>query len=118
MYGGVSDDIWLECRVISILEVTKADIAPTFLRLQGLTRSHWLQMEDNTYRVSSLLGQNLPKTFGMELYDEQGTPVGYLGIEKTQEYALIAQDIQRLRETAETVLAAIVKPLEQGKESL
>lgn len=63
------------------------------------------------------LEQNLSKTFGLELYDKHGTPIGYLGIEKTQEYALIEQDIQRLRETAEAVLAAIVKPLEQVKDS-
>ena len=97
---GVTEDLWVEYRVISILEVTKTGVTPSIQRLQGIGRSSWLQMENNAYRASWLFGENLPKTFGMELYDEQGMPIGYLGIENTQENVFAEQDIQRLRETA------------------
>ena len=117
VYGSMSDGIWIENQVINIVEVTKPGIALTLQGLQGLGRSSWLQMEDNTRGASWLFAENLARVYGMELYDEQGTPIGYLGIEKTQEHGFAKQDIQRLRKTAEAVITALVKPLEQVKDS-
>ena len=51
----------------------------------------------------------------MELYDEQRTPISYLGIEKQQQRVLVlAQDIRALRDTAKTVVRELVQPLEQA----
>lgn len=118
VYGGMSDGIWIEYQVMNIIEVTKSGIAPSLQRLQGLGRSNWLQMEDNASRASWPFGQNLPKTYGMELYDEQGTPVGYLGIEKIQANAFAEQDLQVFRRTAEVLAGTLAKPLEQAKDSI
>lgn len=109
---GITEDAWAECRVIRILEAAKTGVTPNLQRLQGVWRSTWLQMEDNAYRAGWLFVQNVPKTFGMELYDEHGTPVGYLGIEKTQKHVFAEQDIQLLRETARSVEVALLHPLE------
>lgn len=115
---GVTEEFSVEYRVISVLEVAKTGVAPSIQRLQGIGRSSWLLMEENTRGASWLFAENLANVSGMELYDEQGTPVGYLGIENTQEHVFAEQEIQRLRETVEAVITALVKPLEQGKDSL
>ena len=115
---GLIEDFWVEYQVISVLEVTKTGVAPDIQRLQGIGRSSWLQMEDNAYRANWFSTENVARVYGLELYDEQGVPVGYLGMEKTQETWFAEQDIQRVREIAEMVSTAIVKPLEQVKGSL
>ncbi|GAK58607.1 hypothetical protein U27_05581 [Candidatus Vecturithrix granuli] len=113
---GVTEEFSVEYRVINVLEATKTGVVLSLQHLHGIGRSSWLQMENNIRGTSSLFADNLTKAYGMELYDEQGMPIGYLGIEKTQENVFAEQDIQLLRETAEVVSAAIVKPLKQFKE--
>ncbi|GAK58360.1 hypothetical protein U27_05334 [Candidatus Vecturithrix granuli] len=109
---GVTEDVWVEYQVIHILEATKTGVTPDLQRLHGIGRSSWLQMEENTYRAGWLSTENLPKIYGMELDDEHGMPVGYLGIENTQEDGFIEQDIQLLREAARSIEAALLRPLE------
>ncbi|GAK55922.1 hypothetical protein U27_02883 [Candidatus Vecturithrix granuli] len=62
--------IWKEQQIIRIFEVTKTGVAPTLQHWEGLSRLHWLQAEDYTRGASWLFEDQLPKTYGMELYDE------------------------------------------------
>lgn len=107
---GVIEEFSVEYQVISVLEATKTDIAPSLQSLQGIGRLNWLQIEDNAYRVNWLSSENAARIYGMELYDEQGTPIGYLGIENMQAHGFAEQNIQRLRETAHSIEAVMLQP--------
>ena len=101
----------IEPQVFVMLESRPAHIAPQFENFQGISRENWLQTQFDGQAMNSLLF-NASQSYGTELYNEQGKPIGYLGIERAEgETFFRDMDISQFQRTAELIEQALLQPL-------
>ena len=101
----------IEPQVFVMFESRPAQIAPRFENFQGISRENWLQMQFDGQAMNSLMF-NAIQCFGTELYNEQGKPIGYLGIERAQgETFFRDREISQFQQTATLVEQALLLPL-------
>lgn len=101
----------IEPQVFVMLESRPADIAPQFENFQGISRENWLQIQFDGQAMYSLMF-NAVQIYGAELYNEQGKPIGYLGIERAQgETFFRDMDISQFQQAAAQVEQALLLPL-------
>jgi len=100
----------LESQIFVIFEARGAGIAPRFDDYQGMSREHWLQVQlENQTMVGMYFGA--PQNYGRELYNEHGTPIGYVGIERMNGERVFQDiEISQFQQTAELIEQALLIP--------
>ena len=108
----------IEQHISNSFEVTREGIRPKIDTLHGTERYFWLQLKQDERWWKNELFAHRPERYGRELYDAHNVAIGYIGLEKQQNEALLPeQGIQLLRETAGVVTNALAQPIEQVKHS-
>ena len=75
----------MEIKVASIFEVGQEELPHRIEDYQKLSRRNWLLLARDNSTISSFLPGPIPHSYGLELYDASGRPVGYIGMEYWQE---------------------------------
>lgn len=101
----------VEQEVFKTFEVTKGGMVPEITEFQDVSRDIWLQVVQDASVASAFFSQPIT-SYGFELYNEARIPIGYIGIEKTQQGEFGEPEIHILRETARSIATTLLQPLE------
>jgi hypothetical protein len=103
----------LEKSIFNTFEVVKTGDSPQFLDFQGFSRLNWLRLKKEEQEIISGLVSVFPRSYGMELANEDDEPIGYIGIEYWQDDPLTqSNDMHFLRQTAIAIEARLLQPLD------
>ena len=101
----------IESRVAEAFEVTQPHIAPRFNNFQGMSRRNWLQVQQDE-RVLSMLSYNFFQSYGLELWNERGVAIGYIGFGRKRDDAPFQDwEVAQLREAAKAVERGLLQSL-------
>ena len=104
--------IGLESQVFAMFESHSTQIAPQFENFQRISRENWIKTQLETQAMSSLFLET-PQSYGIELYNKQGMPIGYLGIERMQGRDFFRNiEYSQLQQTARQIEQALLQPLD------
>lgn len=106
-----SERFLMEQEVFKTFEITKGGIAQEIKEFQDVSRDIWLQVVQDTSVASYFFSQPI-RSYGFELYNGARIPIGYIGIEKTQQDEFREPEIHILRETARAIEITLLQPLE------
>ena len=101
----------LESHIFVVFEAKGEGIAPRFDNYQGMPREHWLQVQLENQTMSGMyLGA--PQNYGKELYNERGTPIGYVGMERMDGERFFQDiEISQFQRTAAQIEQELLLPL-------
>lgn len=101
----------IESHVFAVFEAKGEGVAPRFDNYQGMPREHWLQVQlENQTMGGMYLGA--PQNYGKELYNEGGTPIGYIGMERMDGERFFQDiDISQFQQTATQIKQELLLPL-------
>lgn len=103
----------LELKIARSFEVGQEGRAHRISDFQDLSRRNWLHINRDSSSTGGFLPGPVPRSYGMELYNEHGGAIGYIGIEYWQEDpALQGNDMLLLRRTASLMKIALLQSLE------
>jgi hypothetical protein len=106
------DSSMREMRISSTFEAGQEGIFSQMRDFQGFSRRNWLRIKRDEQATSGLF-LVLPQSYGVELYDEQGKPIGYLGIDYLQEKSSSwGNEMKLLRQTATSIKIGLLQPIE------
>jgi len=107
-FGGM-----MELTISSIFEVGQEGLVHQIRDFQDLSRKNWLRVNRDSSSTGGFLPGPFPRSYGMELYNGRGVPIGYIGIEYWQEkFSLQGDKMSFLRQTAHLMKAGLLQPLE------
>ena len=103
----------MELTISSIFEVGQEGLVHQIRDFQDLSRKNWLRVNRDSSSTGGFLPGPFPRSYGMELYNGRGVPIGYIGIEYWQEkFSLQGDKMSFLRQTAHLMKAGLLQPLE------
>jgi hypothetical protein len=106
-FGGI-----MELKISTIFEVGLEGPTHQLRKYQDLSRKNWLRINRDGSTARGFLPGPSPHGYGMELYNEQGWVIGYLGIEYQQEeLSLQGINMPLLRQTAASMRVSLLQPL-------
>ncbi|GAK53494.1 hypothetical protein U14_04759 [Candidatus Moduliflexus flocculans] len=101
----------LESHIFAVFEVKGEGIAPRFDNYQGMPREHWLQVQLENQTMNGMYW-GAPQSYGKELYNERGTPIGYVGMERMDGERFFHDiEISQFQRTAAQIEQELLLPL-------
>lgn len=101
-------------------EISQEGLNVPISTYQDLSRQRWLYLKRYEYTYGGLAPDILLQGYGIELYDANRTPIGYIGIEYIDAKPFPqGNEIKRLRQTAAAIKTGLLRPLEhlKGREA-
>jgi hypothetical protein len=99
-----------EQKISSIFEIGQERFVSQ-LRYQDLSRENWLHLKRDQH--TSGLFPVILRNYGMELFDEHGEAIGYIGLEYLQgNSSLEGNEMKLLQQAAVSIKAALLQPIE------
>jgi hypothetical protein len=106
----------MELKVASIFEVVQEGLPHHIQDYQELSRRSWLLLARDNSTTSGFLPGPIPYSYGLELYDVSGRPVGYIGLEYWQEHPMLKGNERPLfQKTAGIIRGSLLEPLQTLK---
>jgi len=103
----------MELKISKTFEVGLTGSTPQLRDFQDFPRMKWLYLKREELSIGGFVPIRFPRCLGMELYDAQGTPIGYLGIDYLQETSSLRGDERELlQQTAALIEAGLMQPIE------
>ena len=107
-FGGI-----MELQIATAFEVGQERLPYQLEDYQNLSRRNWLRLACDNSTTGSFLPGPIPHSYGLELYDTSGRPVGYIGMEYWQEQPTLTEyKLPLLRKTAAEIRDSLLAPLE------
>lgn len=102
----------LELKIARIFEVGQEGLPHRISDFQDLSRKNWLHINRDGSSTGGFLPGPAPRSYGMELYNEHGGAIGYIGIEYWQEDPVLrGNEMPLLRRTASLMKIALLQSL-------
>lgn len=80
---------------------------------QNLSRINWLRVNRDDALAGGFLPGPFPKSYGIELYNEQGMAIGYIGMDYPVEVSFLqGQEMSFFRQTADQMKAGLLQSIE------
>lgn len=99
----------LEPQIFAVFEAKGDGLAPRFDNYQGTSRENWLQVQGDQMVSNMYLG--MPQSYGKELYNERGTPIGYIGMERMDSERYFQEiEISQFQQTAAQIEQLLLLP--------
>ncbi len=108
-------ELGLSVRISKTFEVGKAGITAPIATYEGISRMNWLVMMRSSYLTNNSLAffAPLPRSYGLELRNDDGRAIGFLGADYLQEKpALSGETLELLEQTAIFIEAGFLQPIE------
>jgi len=101
-----------ETQVTSLFEMNRMAAGFDFGPVQGISRMSWLNIHRHHFATRAASAEDRD-AYGLELYNERGDALGYLGIELLQDVSsLREQDFTRIQRAADAMKTVLSAPLE------
>jgi hypothetical protein len=116
-YDPSQPDILGKIRISSTFEVGQEGFSYQISDFQNFPRQEWLQMKHGERPLQWFGSLLLPRTYGLELTNDQGIAIGYLGIEYRREQSkpLDNSTWNFLKEAATSIKTGFLGPVEDLK---
>lgn len=112
-YGSDHPGGMMGLQIAQSFEVGQKEPARHIREYHDLSRTNWLRVNHNGALAGGFLPGSFPKSYGIELYNEQGMAIGYVGMDYPVEVSFLqGQEMSFFRQTAELMKAGLLQSME------
>lgn len=103
----------MERQIATTFELGLDDPVHQIREYHDLSRTNWLRVNRDGSLTGGILPGPFPHSYGIELYNERGMAIGYVGMDYPKDVSsLQSQEISLFRQTAELITAGLLQSIE------